>query len=58
MACAARIGQAQSVPRAVAVIALLAAVPLAADADGLVASGVLTAVLAALVVAEQLRGAS
>ena len=39
MACAARIGQAQSVPRAVVVIALLAAVPLAAGADGLVASG-------------------
>jgi hypothetical protein len=58
MACAARIGQAQSVPRAVVVIALLAAVPLAAGADGLVASGVLTALLAALVVAEQLRGAS
>jgi low temperature requirement protein LtrA len=58
MACAARIGQAQSVPRAVVVIALLAAVPLAAGADGLVASGVVTALLAALVVAEQLRGAS
>jgi low temperature requirement protein LtrA len=58
MACAARIGHAQSTPRAVAVIALLAAVPLAAGADGLVASGVLTALLAALVVAEQLRGAS
>ena len=39
MACAARIGQTQSVPRAVVVIALLAAVPLAAGADGLVASG-------------------
>ncbi len=38
MACAARIGEAQSVPRAVVVIALLAAVPLAAGADGLVAS--------------------
>jgi low temperature requirement protein LtrA len=58
MACAARIGQAQSVPRAVVVIALLAAVPLAAVADGLVVSGVLTALLAALVVAEQLRGES
>jgi hypothetical protein len=46
------------VPRAVVVIALLAAVPLAAGADGLVVSGVLTALLAALVVAEQLRGAS
>ena len=55
MACAARIGQTQSVPRAVVVIALLAAVPLAGSADGLVAWGVLTALLAALVVAEQLR---
>jgi low temperature requirement protein LtrA len=53
MACAARIGQTQSLPRAVVVIALLAAVPLAAGADGLVTSGVLTALLAALVVAEQ-----
>jgi low temperature requirement protein LtrA len=53
MACGARIGQAQSLPRAVVVIALLAAVPLAAVADGLVVSGVLTALLAALVVAEQ-----
>ncbi len=58
MACAARIGQAQSLTRAVVVIALLAAVPLAAVADGLVVSGVLTALLAALVVAEQLRGES
>jgi hypothetical protein len=33
-------------------------VPLAAGADGLVVSGVLTALLAALVVAEQLRGVS
>ena len=52
MSCAARIGQAQSMPRAVVVIALLAAMPLAAGADGLVASGVLTALLAAVVVAE------
>jgi low temperature requirement protein LtrA len=58
MACAARIGQAQSLPRAVVVIALLAAVPLAAVADALVVSGVLTALLAALVVSEQLRGDS
>ena len=58
MASGARLGHSQSLPRAVVVIALLAAVPLAAGADGLVASGVLTAVLAALVVAEQLRGAS
>ena len=57
MACAARIGQGQSAPRAVVVIALLAAVPLAAGADGLVVSGVLTALLVALVVTEQLRGA-
>jgi low temperature requirement protein LtrA len=58
MATAARLGQAQSLPRAVAVIALLAAVPLGAGADGLIASAVVTALLAALVVAEQLRGAS
>ena len=38
-------------------IALLAAVPLAADADGLVVAVLLTALLAVLVVAEQLRGA-
>ena len=56
MACAARIGHAQSVPRAVAVVALLAAVPLAGDADGLVVAALLTALLAVLVVAEQLRG--
>jgi low temperature requirement protein LtrA len=58
MACAARTGQAQSVPRAVVVIVLLAGVPLAAGADGLVVSGVLTTLLAALVVAEQVRGTS
>jgi low temperature requirement protein LtrA len=57
MACAARLGHAQSLPRAAMVIALLAAVPLAAGAEGLVASGVLTALLVALVIAEQLRGA-
>jgi len=56
MACAARLGQAQSAARAVAVVALLAALPLAAGAEGLVALGVLTALLVALVVAEQLRG--
>jgi low temperature requirement protein LtrA len=56
MACAARIGQTQSVPRAVAIVALLAAVPLAAGADGLLVSALLTALLVALVVAEQLRG--
>jgi low temperature requirement protein LtrA len=36
MACAARVGQSQSLPRVVAVVALLGAVPLAARADGLV----------------------
>ena len=56
MACAARLGHAQSLPRAGVVIALLAAVPLAAGADGLLASAALTAVLAALVIAEQARG--
>src|ERR671918_2043773 len=35
MACAARIGHAQSLPRAVAAVALLAAVPLASGTDGL-----------------------
>ena len=56
MACAARIGQTQSAPRAVAIVALLAAVPLAAGSDGLIVSALLTALLAALVVTEQLRG--
>jgi low temperature requirement protein LtrA len=56
MACAARIGQTQSAPRALAIVALLAAVPLAAGADGLLVSALLTALLAALVVAEQGRG--
>jgi low temperature requirement protein LtrA len=56
MACAARIGQTQSAPRALAIVALLAAVPLAAAADGLLVSALVTALLAALVVAEQSRG--
>jgi low temperature requirement protein LtrA len=56
MACAARIGQTQSAPRAVATIALLAAVPLAAGADGLLVSALLTTLLAALVVVELVRG--
>jgi low temperature requirement protein LtrA len=55
MFVAARLGQANSLPRAMTVIALLAAVPLAAGADGLVVSGLVTALLAALVIAEQLR---
>jgi low temperature requirement protein LtrA len=57
MACAARLGHAQSLPRVVAVVALLAAVPLGADAGGLLALALITALLAVLVVAEQLRGA-
>jgi low temperature requirement protein LtrA len=57
MACAARLGQAQSPPRAVAVVALLATVPLASGASGLLVSALITALLAVLVVAEQLRGA-
>jgi low temperature requirement protein LtrA len=57
MACAARLGEVQSLPRAVAVIALLAAVPLGAGADGLVVLALITALLAVLVVVEQLRGA-
>jgi low temperature requirement protein LtrA len=57
MACAARLGHAQSLPRIVAVVALLAAVPLGADAGGLLALALITALLAVLVVAEQLRGA-
>ena len=55
MACAARLGQTQRAPRAVAIVALLAAVPLAAGADGLLVSALLTALLVALVVAEQMR---
>jgi low temperature requirement protein LtrA len=55
MAAAARIGHAQSRPRAVAVVALLAAVPLAARASGLLVSALLTGLLTVLVVDEQLR---
>jgi low temperature requirement protein LtrA len=57
MACAARLGQVQSLTRAVVAVALLAAVPLGADADGLVVAALITALLAVLVVVEQLRGA-
>ena len=53
MATSARIGHAQSRPRVAAVVALLAAVPLAAGASGLLVSALLTALLAVLVVAEQ-----
>ena len=57
MACAARLGQSQSLPRTLAVVAMLAAVPLAARVDGLIVSTLITALLAVLVVVEQLRGA-
>src|ERR687895_2508862 len=56
MARAARLGQAQSRPRAIALVALLAAVPLAGGLDGLVVLALLTALLAVLVIAEQSRG--
>jgi low temperature requirement protein LtrA len=55
MACAARLGEAQSRPRVIAFVALLAAVPFAADVDGLVVSGLLTALLTLLVVVEAVR---
>jgi low temperature requirement protein LtrA len=55
MACAARLGQRQSPARAVAVVALLAAVPLGAGVDGLVVAALITVVLVVLVVVEQLR---
>jgi low temperature requirement protein LtrA len=55
MATAARIGYAQSRPRALAVVALLAAVPVAAGASGLLVAALVTALLVVLVVAEQLR---
>jgi low temperature requirement protein LtrA len=56
MAVAARLGQAQSLQRVVAVVALLAAVPLAARTDGLIVAALATALLIALVVSEHRRG--
>jgi Kef-type K+ transport system membrane component KefB len=53
MACAARLGHPQDLPRVIVVVALLVAVPLAGGADGLVVSALLTALLAGLVLAEQ-----
>jgi low temperature requirement protein LtrA len=58
MVAAARIGYPLSRPRAVAVAALLAAVPLAAGASGLLVSALITALLALLVVVEQLRASA
>ena len=57
MASAARLGHAQSPPRTVAVVALLAAVPLAARADGLVVTARRADTRPAIGPAEQLRGA-
>ena len=57
MATGARLGHSQSLWRAMVVIALLAAVPLAAGAAGLVVVGLLTVLLATLVIAEQLHRA-
>jgi low temperature requirement protein LtrA len=57
MVCAARLGEPQSLARTLAVVVLLAAVPLAGGADGLVVAALLAALLAALVLVEQLRGA-
>ncbi len=55
MACTARLGHKQTLPRALAVVALLAAVPLASGTDGLIVAASLTALLAALVLAERPR---
>ena len=56
MLCAARLGQARSLPRLAAVIVLLAAVPLAGGGPkALVVSALISALLAALVLAEQGR---
>jgi hypothetical protein len=55
MAAAARMGHAQSRPRAIAVGALVAAVPLAAGASGLLVSALLAGFLTLLILDEQLR---
>ena len=55
MACAARVGRPQRWPRAVVVILLLAAIPLAARAPAIAVSGALVVLLGSLVIAEELR---
>jgi low temperature requirement protein LtrA len=55
MACAARLGQPQRRSQVVAVVALLAAVPLVTGADGVVVAAAVTALLGALVVTEHSR---
>jgi low temperature requirement protein LtrA len=57
MACASRLGEAPSLAWPVAIVALLAAVPLGSSVEGLVVSALITALLAALVVLDELRGA-
>jgi low temperature requirement protein LtrA len=58
MACAARLGESQSRPRLIALVVLLAAVPFAAGADGLVVAALVTVLLAVLVVAEHYAASS
>jgi low temperature requirement protein LtrA len=55
MAFEASIGRPQSWGRAVVVLVLVAAIPLAARANGLVVAGLTTALLVALVMSEQIR---
>jgi low temperature requirement protein LtrA len=57
MACAARLHEVQSPARAVALVVLLAAMPLAAGADGLAVAALVAALLALLVVAESREAA-
>jgi low temperature requirement protein LtrA len=59
MACAARVGRPHSWARTVATVLLIAAVPVAASASGLLVAGFVAVVLTTLVVVEQLgRGSS
>jgi low temperature requirement protein LtrA len=55
MACAARLGQPQRRSQVVAVVALLAAVPLVTGADGVLVAAAVTALLGVLVVTEHSR---
>jgi len=55
MACAARVGRPQRWPRAVVVILLIAAIPLAAQAPAIAVSGALIVLLGSLVIAEELH---
>jgi low temperature requirement protein LtrA len=55
MACAARVGRPQSWPRAVVVVLLLAAIPLAAQMPAIAVSAALILLLGSLVVTEEIR---